>query len=367
MTLGLLGDDLPLAILATGLAGLALAAGSRRRAVALAAAWLPYAALTVVIWEGRVSDALLAVKLPVVMAAGVGWALIVGRLSRPPWPALAGGSAAIALALALTATAADNRGRVLAVTRDRSLEPVVDRVAGAVGAAKDPGRVTVMAPWGHVYWALAYAAEYRGVLAGARVVDHNADVGGLVHPGAVLVTPAETLYVFPPEWWSQRVEGMVLESYGPDMVRVGRRGEHHDSLPAPEPLADGPQPVNSAIDIVAARGAWFDPSRVHVVVHWRAKRRPAADYSVAVHLLAADPPTGSPVVLAQADAAAPVSGWWPTSRWRPGDVVRDDYLVAVPDGSRPRDVRITLYRRLPDGGFENGEWLTVPVPPEEDS
>ena len=49
---------------------------------------------------------------------------------------------------------------------------------------------------------------------------------------------------------------------------------------------------------------------------------------------------GDPVILAQADRANPVDGWYPTSRWRPGEIVRDSYLLPVPGWLVP--VRIAL-------------------------
>ena len=74
---------------------------------------------------------------------------------------------------------------------------------------------------------------------------------------------------------------------------------------------------------------------------------------------------GNPVVadiLAQADRANPVDGWYPTSRWRPGEIVRDSYLLPVPEGSAPVAIRIAMYRTDPEAGFVNTPWLSLPVP-----
>jgi hypothetical protein len=86
------------------------------------------------------------------------------------------------------------------------------------------------------------------------------------------------------------------------------------------------------------------------------------DYSVAVHLVAHDPPRGAEDVLAQSDAVHPVMGWYPTSRWTVGEVVRDDYLLDVPSGGSPVAVRIGMYRVDQDGAFVNTPWLSLPVP-----
>lgn len=51
-----------------------------------------------------------------------------------------------------------------------------------------------------------------------------------------------------------------------------------------------------------------------------------------------------------------------TSRWAPGEVVRDAYLIVTPPGSRPCAVRVGMYRALADGTFANSPWLTIPLP-----
>jgi hypothetical protein len=91
--------------------------------------------------------------------------------------------------------------------------------------------------------------------------------------------------------------------------------------------------------------------------------RPVAeDYSVAVHLVAHDPPRGGEDVLTQADSAHPLQGWYPTSRWGQGEIVRDHYLIQLPEGSTPVAVRIALYRVTPEGEFVNSPWLSQPLP-----
>ncbi len=67
--------------------------------------------------------------------------------------------------------------------------------------------------------------------------------------------------------------------------------------------------------------------------------------------------------LVQSDRAHPVQGTYPTSRWLPGEVVRDDYVVPdVPD--QPADgVTVIVYRALPGGGFENLAELPLPISP----
>jgi hypothetical protein len=98
-----------------------------------------------------------------------------------------------------------------------------------------------------------------------------------------------------------------------------------------------------------------------LTVYWQAEKVPAVDYSVAVHLVTHDPPRGSEDVLFQADRYHPVYAWYPTSRWRAGEVVRDHYVIEVPDGAQPQAVRIALYRTEDSGSFINSPWLSLPI------
>jgi hypothetical protein len=99
-----------------------------------------------------------------------------------------------------------------------------------------------------------------------------------------------------------------------------------------------------------------------VTVYWQAPEGVDADYSVAVHLVAQDPPQSEADILDQDDRAAPVNNWYPTSRWRPGEIVRDRYLVTAPEDSSPTAVRLGMYRSDPEAGFVNTPWLSVTLP-----
>jgi hypothetical protein len=104
----------------------------------------------------------------------------------------------------------------------------------------------------------------------------------------------------------------------------------------------------------AAENAW----RVRLV--WRAIGPIANDWSVSVR------PTRAGQLIAQPDGAAvltdqvhPVHGYYPTSRWAPGEVVVDDYAVALPAGLVPDGLQVVVYRPA-DGGFENLGVLELP-------
>ncbi len=92
---------------------------------------------------------------------------------------------------------------------------------------------------------------------------------------------------------------------------------------------------------------------VQCSLFWQTQARLKEDWSVSVR------PTlngellhheGGAVI--QVDAQHPVSGFYPTSRWTPGEVVRDDYEIPVAPDRRFDGVQIVVYRAL-DQGFEN--------------
>jgi hypothetical protein len=107
---------------------------------------------------------------------------------------------------------------------------------------------------------------------------------------------------------------------------------------------------------------WSAQDQLLLTIYWEALQSVEQDYSVAVHLVGRDPPGSEESILSQADSLHPVDGWYPTSRWNPGEIVRDSYLIAVPGGSTPAAVRIAMYRADPDGGFRNTPWLSLTVP-----
>ena len=89
--------------------------------------------------------------------------------------------------------------------------------------------------------------------------------------------------------------------------------------------------------------------------------KPKEDWSVAVHLLSQDPPTGPEHILAQADQQHPVAGLYPVTQWHQGELVRDMYQLEAPEGAEPVAVRIGMYRQGDDGQFINTRWLTLPL------
>jgi hypothetical protein len=98
------------------------------------------------------------------------------------------------------------------------------------------------------------------------------------------------------------------------------------------------------------------PSRLEranwqVAMYWRAKELLAEDYTISVR-----PLVGGQVIMVNGAALIqdhqPVWGLHPTSRWRPGEFVRDVYALRLPEGITPETVQIVAYKTTA-GGFEN--------------
>ncbi len=374
-TLDILNDDLWLPLLAVGLAGLwvpfvdGLSAGragdtaghgSPARlgflvSLGLTLAWLPNLLVTVLIWRDRVTDAQLAAKLPVLLLAGVGLALILGWLWRRwSWVAVV---AAVGLAGLLAFWVWQTRPFILSITEDTSTQALIDVVDRV---PRDPsGRATtVTLPWGTDYWTLTYAQAFQDRLQGLNLVDHNADPRQIVARGDRLLAPNQTFYVFPLSYYAERLGPLYLASAAPGVVEMSPQPEVDG---APSPL-DSPFDLGNGIEIVGAETAWVSDSEIVVTVYYQAATPPADDYSVAVHLVAQDPPQSEADILDQDDKAGPVDNWYPTSTWRPGEIVRDTYLVSVPPESSPAAIRVGMYRSDPAGGFINTPWLSLPIP-----
>ncbi len=354
------GADLTLPLLMLGLLGLFLLAAERhwREAAGLTLAWVPYLLLTGVIWIGHIGDAQLAAHLPVTMMAAIGLTLLADRIAhRGHWPMAGAYTGLLVLVLFLTIS---RRPLVLEVSRDPGAEETI-AMAEQVAPPPDGHPVTFTALWGNDYWALAYAQPFEGRLPGLNIVDHNADFAAILARGDRLLTFSRTFYQRPVSWWAHRLGEVHLSSAAPGIVEI-----RTEPLLDPTGIPSGPElDLENGLLIRSAQLEWEGDGRLRVTIYWQAGTPPPAlDYSVAVHLVAHDPPGGPEDILAQADSIHPVYGWYPTSAWSAGEIVRDHYLLTVPEEGTPQAVRIALYRTDSSGNFVNTPWLSLPIPDE---
>jgi hypothetical protein len=218
-------------------------------------------------------------------------------------------------------------------------------------------------PWGRDYWTLTYVQEYRDQLPGLNFVDHNADPREIVARGDHLFTPDQTFIIFPLAYYEERLGPLYLAAVAPGVTEIS---------PGPivtvsDLVADlGVYEVNfdlgNGAEIRAVKTEWTEPRKIMLTVYWQTGDTVDNDYSVGVHLVAQDPPKDEADILDQDDSVAPVNGWYPTSRWRPGEIVRDRYLVTVPVDAAPASIRVGMYRSDPVEGIFNTPWLSLPLP-----
>jgi hypothetical protein len=213
-----------------------------------------------------------------------------------------------------------------------------------------------MALWGNDYWQLAYAQAYEGRFPHLRLVDHDTDFAAVLAEGHHLLTLSRTFYERRPAWWTQLLGPVYLSSVSAEVVEIATEATVAAVAPDSSLVA-----FDNGIGVRQAEVARVDRNTLVVTVAWQALQAPAADYSVAVHLVSREPVTGPQDIIAQADQSHPVYGWYPTSRWRAGEVVRDHYRLALPPDGEPVAVRIGLYRVAADGQFENSGWLSLPL------
>jgi len=345
---GLLQGDLPWLLLLTGLVGLALLLRRRRApAIALLTIVAVHVGVSIIIWEGRVSDALLAIKLPAVWACVLGLAFVMPR-GTVRWTAPV--TAALTLLLAVW-LGVRHAPQVWAVTRDDTYRDVVQRVS-AIAPPDEP--TTVWVPWGHDYWALRYVQTYEASLDGLRIADHNVSLEEVLATGERLVTPQETFYVFAPDWFRARMGGLALSAPSAGLVTLRPTATLVSLPPDAQPLGNG-------LAVSAAQIERQSTDRLQVRVTWLALQQPTEDYAVGVHLIGAPSVGEAPALLSQADSQHPVYGWYPTTQWAASECVDDVYSLPVPAGAVPAEVLLFMYTH-DETGFHNSQQVRLAIP-----
>jgi 4-amino-4-deoxy-L-arabinose transferase-like glycosyltransferase len=164
----------------------------------------------------------------------------------------------------------------------------------------------------------------------------------------------------PPEWYRENgfrflvtlldrddKDPTALAAFGEPMVRFERAGVRHGPTLAiwDTGVGDPAQEKRTAAGATLGSGAlvldgFRHPGTVRagetlpLALYWQATRPLPADYTVFVHLLDAQG-----AKAAQRDVA-PLGGTLPTSRWQPGQLLRDDQDLLVPAETPPGAYRL---------------------------
>jgi hypothetical protein len=120
-----------------------------------------------------------------------------------------------------------------------------------------------------------------------------------------------------------------------------------DRPPDPKVKLEGATADSGAIEIVGwspARPTWKAGEKVELEVFFHAVHRPSGDFQLQIE---ARRPGGAPV---KTPFRAAAGGLLPTSRWRDGEHIADDFKLRIPDGwASPAGGTITLGLRLASG------------------
>jgi hypothetical protein len=186
--------------------------------------------------------------------------------------------------------------------------------------------------------------------------------GTLLLPERLRVEGGRPITSHPPEWYRENgfrflvalmdrddKDPGALAAFGEPAARFERAGERHGptlaiyDTGAGDPRTDPRTPSGATLGGGAlALEGFRHPGAVRagqvlpLALYWQAERPLPADYTVFVHLL--DDAGGK---AAQRDVA-PLGGALLTSRWTPGQLVRDDQDLAVPADVPPGSYRLVV-------------------------
>jgi hypothetical protein len=215
-------------------------------------------------------------------------------------------------------------------------DPVVDpRPLCQANLAGTDGRSQTLSPVSAVYITRRAAAEDPACLADQH---HYAAGANLIQVQATRNT---------------QVPGSAQDTsleFGPRLALAGV--EVH---PSPHAKTSG-KASQSATSAGPSTSGW------HISLYWRANDSMDTNYTVSVRplrdgqLITGE--DGKPLIQDH----QPVWDSYPTTRWSPGEIVRDDYVISLPNRALPNGVQIVVYR-ITNGGFENLAEANLVLPP----
>jgi hypothetical protein len=297
-----------------------------------------------------------AVLMPSLLCVAAGTAYLLHKLGQkqPAWRPL-GWASCLLLSVFLLV---HNLPFVNMLTRDPSGRAMIDRLQPVSELAALSGeRPTVALPWGTGFFAAAYGLHVTHELSELVLVDHRADFATIASAEGAVLTPSLYLNYWPPAWWESKLDSAHYNAVAPEVISIQQDPLSEEAVQAQDGFNLG-----NGIRIRSATLAGASAEQAVVTVYWEAVQPVSRDYSVAVHWLSRFPAQGPADVLAQTDSLHPVQGWYPTTRWTAGEVVRDVYILQATAVPLPPAtvVAITMYYVDESGQFVNNEWFVLP-------
>ncbi|MFN8531196.1 MAG: DUF2723 domain-containing protein [Anaerolineae bacterium] len=200
-----------------------------------------------------------------------------------------------------------------------------------------PQNGTLMIAWGPRHYAAGFAHDVLGLRPDVTLLDHKGDFRAALDADQ-LYTPDYTFYTLPISWWESEIGQPVhLSGWAPHLVRIRR------TAPIAGIPDDGTLPTLGVAQLDCHDPVWS------LSVVWIAPNAPIdRDYNVFVHVL-----DENGVMIGQSDESAPVYGWYPFSRWRPAEIVRDTYPLPTLEHTTGVRVHFGLYYQEASGAFVN--------------
>jgi hypothetical protein len=243
-----------------------------------------------------------------------------------------------------------NQAYILFHTKDETGQQLIRDAAVLPGERPLVGEI-----WSPRFFPLAYGQLVTGELSHVELVDLRADLSGLPdeRPELIFVS-RDVLYVAPPDQWRDTYGTVVsLGSHGQRMVAIR-------PSPVIAPLDPQPLAASEEMQLVAGTADLLDDGTLAVQLLWQATRLPTRDYSVFVHVTDQAHILGPDDLMVQQDNIHPVSGFYPTTHWRSGELVQDKYHIPLPPERTLTKVIVGLYTVEADGRFTNH--LTYELP-----
>ncbi len=340
-------------LIATGVGLVIATAWSRTRQLGWALiAWVATFIVYLAVWQAAVSPEKVLLWVSIILALAL--AVLAARLWQ--MRAWLGAVSVVALVALAGASVYHHRNTVLSLTRDSRGREVINLLKAEMPAGRAGVEPTFMALWGGDYFAAAYGTRVTGELKGLQVVDHRADFKRIVESSSRLITLPSTFHELPKSWWRDRIGGAYLSSAGLGLVEIGAR----------PPLAPADVPPGTPVELgdgISLLALKVEPSSdsLRTTLYWQAVQTPSQNYSVFVHLSDKDSINAPGDMIAQADSENPVYGWYPTTKWNAGEIVREDYELTVLPGKIPMLLSIGMYTRDAAGAFHNLGVVNIPL------
>jgi hypothetical protein len=201
-----------------------------------------------------------------------------------------------------------------------------------------------MYPWSTRFNAVAFSKYVTGENADLEIVDHRGDFKKISSEKPIY-TYQEAFYRYPLAWWDSTIGRAYLSSPVDQIVSI--RAQPETQLFEPyKTVAKGEIGVYS----MSLR---CDAETAYIEVVWAAQRPPTRDLSVFIHLL--EKPDTPP--LQTGDVAAPLYGWYPTTRWTPTERITDHYRVTL--RKEATLIQVGMYDQPEPGKFVNYPAFTL--------